>query len=224
MATGGGRKQLSEWERNRPLSEDEIERLLYDDNEFEDILDDIQYSDSEQEDNCEYEDTQSENEDLVSEGDEVLQPESIEGEIIQEYQNTCNINEILPDNFESNDEDDIPLSQIFNPNVIIPKLKLKGKDKHMWSGVPRSRVGRRSAKNVVYVRSGPKSHCQNAETELEVFNLFFNDLMLQEIILYTNERIEKDACRYQNRNLAAIKKIDKDELLALIGLLFFRHP
>nr|CAI5850959.1 unnamed protein product [Callosobruchus analis] len=64
---------------------------------------------------------------------------------------------------------------------------LFGKDGYKWSDTsPTCDTGKTPARNMVYIRPGP---AKELTEPLDVFSLFFNDDILSDILIYTNEGI-----------------------------------
>jgi len=96
-----------------------------------------------------------------------------------------------------------------------PQHIIKGKNGFKWSkNAPETR-GRHSIKT--YIPSG-KGAAKNIRTPLEAWTLLFTDKILNVIVLYTNEEIDR---KYPNSEVSFEHHLSVDELKAFIGLLYF---
>lgn len=97
---------------------------------------------------------------------------------------------------------------------------LFGKDGYKWSGIsPTPETGKTPARNVVYIRPGPVGSAKELTEPIDTFSLFFNDDILTDILIYTNQRILVLQNKYKTQN-ASTSVTSISELKALFGLLF----
>jgi len=96
-----------------------------------------------------------------------------------------------------------------------------GKDNEtMWTTTPLlSKYGKTPAANVVIHLPGPKGEARGLTDESQLFSLFVTDEMLQEIVKYTNQEIERRQSFYQSSQWF-IHPTNLTEIKALIGLLY----
>jgi hypothetical protein len=73
-----------------------------------------------------------------------------------------------------------------------------------WSTIPpkRSRI---SPENVMTKPAGLSEEAKAAVTEGDLWSLFFTEEILDEIVTWTNQKIE-DRCRQKNYSVATLKK------------------
>lgn len=93
-----------------------------------------------------------------------------------------------------------------------------GKDKTTkWTKEVR-RQGKRQRQNVLSEQSGVRPLAKNAKTEIECWNCFITDDILELILFHTNTYIHTIAKRYSRERDA--KQLDKTEFKAFLGLLY----
>ena len=98
---------------------------------------------------------------------------------------------------------------------------MSSKNRFRWSCRPQSEARIRTAeRNIVRFTQGPVKEAQDANTPEKAMMLLMTDEMIDEIVLWTNKRIEQDAANYK-RQTAAIGPTERAEVRALIGLLIF---
>lgn len=152
----------------------------------------------------EAEETDAENDLMESEASESDDHES-EDEIVAD--------EITAES-ESSDSDDQPLETLRHK-------VLYGKNGHKWYYEPfHPRNSRTSRSNIVLHLPGPKQNARGKRTKLETWELFFDEAMLDLVVVHTNEEICRNATNFQNQRY--ISETNKTEILALFGLLYLR--
>ncbi|XP_039286826.1 piggyBac transposable element-derived protein 4-like [Nilaparvata lugens] len=109
-------------------------------------------------------------------------------------------------------------SEISKLRIVPTVEELIGKKGFTWKTKEvGSNKGKTRDKNIVHVRPGPT---QKIDPDPEkCFNLLLSDNILDEIVLRTNEEIVRQRKNYKVVN-ATLKDVCKEELRALIGLLF----
>ncbi|XP_039954166.1 piggyBac transposable element-derived protein 4-like [Bactrocera tryoni] len=123
----------------------------------------------------------------------------------------------------SEEEDEIGADDISdddNDPVNPTKALLKGKNGHIWSTVARtsSKTPRRN-KICVSIQRLARGAAQNIVTEKDAFTTLLNEEIIDLIVLYTNQEIDRRAPKYENQRY--VHKTDSTEFKALIGLLLF---
>ncbi|PSN34708.1 hypothetical protein C0J52_21188 [Blattella germanica] len=95
---------------------------------------------------------------------------------------------------------------------------LQGKNGHSWTkkAPPASRT---PARNLVLRIPGPRGRARSIQTEVESWEILFSEDMVECITVHTNEEIERQAQKY-SESVHFVGKTDKDEIKALIGLLY----
>ncbi len=98
-----------------------------------------------------------------------------------------------------------------------------GKDGHIWRRKPKSQVGRAvSAKKQKFVL-GSCAEAVSVEDPLMLWNLLFDDKIIQEILLHTNEEIVVRTARRtaeKKPEQSYYNTCSKNEILATFGLLY----
>ena len=93
---------------------------------------------------------------------------------------------------------------------------LEGKNGYKWLSKAKE-TGKMFGKNIVHIRPGPIAEIRQILNPLSVFQLFISDDMLNRIVLYTNQQINK-----ANKNYKVAKQTFSDtdliELKALLGI------
>ncbi|XP_053963686.1 uncharacterized protein LOC128866745 isoform X2 [Anastrepha ludens] len=75
------------------------------------------------------------------------------------------------------------------------------------------------AMNVVYIRPGPYPGAKDAIGSIDAFGLFFNDEILNKVLLRTNEKIAQLREKYKIKD-CTVSDTNLCELKALLGLIF----
>lgn len=96
-----------------------------------------------------------------------------------------------------------------------------GKDGTVWLKTPFRRNVRTRAENIITQLPGVSQKSKSATSELECWNLFFSNDMLQNVLTYTNARIERKMASYPDLSKHTYMKVcSMVELKAVIGLLY----
>lgn len=96
-----------------------------------------------------------------------------------------------------------------------------GRNGFKWYSQPLvSKKTRTSAKNIVLHLPGPKGKAKDTKNVKEIWQLFFTDDILDIIVDSTNREIELRKSKYTSKQ-RYLQEIDKAELMALFGLLYF---
>lgn len=105
-----------------------------------------------------------------------------------------------------------------NSSVLQPTSRfLYGKNKHKWSSTPRPASTRTSRRNIVHFIPGPKGEARDLEEPLKLFSLFMTDMMLEQVVNFTNAEILIRKNKYKCES-HTVSLIDLQELKALFGL------
>ena len=75
-------------------------------------------------------------------------------------------------------------------------------------------------RNIVKEKPGPKRNGCQADTPLKLFELFFDDAMITEILTWTNQKIENVKSSYTSQP-GFLYNTSVTEIRALIGILLF---
>lgn len=93
-----------------------------------------------------------------------------------------------------------------------------GRDKvTKWYKTCLSKPSKTKKKNIVKILPGPKSNVKDAKSPIDVFSKFFDVSMLDQILRYTNSKIENLRLRYARPRDCT--ELTREELLATIGIL-----
>lgn len=129
--------------------------------------------------------------------------------------------------------DEQPLSNFSTTHLVrvlqVPKI-LRGKNKFLWSGMTpqRRRIPQR---NIILHPPGNIGAARHINSPQEAWMLFFNDDVLEQIVIHTNSEIEFQRQFYKNDRLdhddesssyrpSYTKPVDLIEMKALIGLYY----
>lgn len=88
-----------------------------------------------------------------------------------------------------------------------------------WKKEMPPKNSRTRSHNIISHIPGVKGVAKNMKSELEIWQLFFPDTLLSEIVANTNLFIQNSALKYQS-NPTFIKPTDIDEIKSLIGLFY----
>ena len=104
--------------------------------------------------------------------------------------------------------------------VVLDKKSQNDPETIVWTTKPPARGGRRPATNFLNNNSGEViGPARDCETEVDIFNLFFTQQMIEIVVKHTNARIrafnETDPSKKMD-------EIDPIEFRALVGLFYFR--
>ena len=81
-------------------------------------------------------------------------------------------------------------------------------------------VRRTPMRNIVKENPGPKGNGCQADTPLKLFELFFDDALITEIVTWTNQKIENVKTSYTSKP-GYLYNTSMTEIRALIGILLF---
>lgn len=98
---------------------------------------------------------------------------------------------------------------------------LRGKNGYKWSRNAPVRRNRQLSTNHI---GAPKGSSQNVKMPLEAWSLFFDDEILNCILIHTNEEIDREIAKIIANNITCKshhKRVEMLELKAMIGLLYF---
>lgn len=79
--------------------------------------------------------------------------------------------------------------------------------------------GKVPQKNIVYIRPGTSCLEKSAYTPKEYFKLLFTDELINLVLIYTNQEIQRQRENYKNKTSANLSNLTLSELNALFGLL-----
>ncbi|KAF2894673.1 hypothetical protein ILUMI_11500 [Ignelater luminosus] len=195
----------------RYLTDKELEEYLYDSDLYMDHINlDLQSSDSESD--CE---TRVEKQVDANDGNLANSRKSL-----LEYEESSSADET-----DSDDDQDIviparntrrrprPLAKMDKP-----KSDMKAPSGTVWKKSPMMQK-RRFAANVMKTASGLKQGIK-PQTPLEAFRLFFNDIAIELILLYTNQKLQAIKNRETRSSfLQKSRNFQKEEILGFIGFL-----
>lgn len=129
-------------------------------------------------------------------------------------------------------DDDIPLSEIgvqtssnraplTQEDHPVSRSRYLGKDGTAWLKTPFRQNVRTRAENIITQLPGVTQEAKSATSELECWGLFFSNEMLQNILRYTNVRIQRKivSCEDLSKH-TYIKECSMAEFKAFIGLLY----
>nr|CAI5858234.1 unnamed protein product [Callosobruchus analis] len=127
---------------------------------------------------------------------------------VEEDEIVCSPNE------NDSSDDEIPLSDL-------QRKVIYGKNGYKWYCKPFIQKNTRTLqKNIVLRLPGPKgAAARSAHTEYEAWKLFFTDDILSEILVHTNEEINRTKTKFLSEQ-RYIDITNKTELEALFGLLY----
>ncbi|KAK4318812.1 hypothetical protein Pmani_010235 [Petrolisthes manimaculis] len=94
------------------------------------------------------------------------------------------------------------------------------KSKYKWNCRPQSTSQKTPSRNILHIHPGPTDEARVADTPDKAFRLLFSDNILDEIVTWTNVRIEIEAAMYSKRS-AAHNPVERQELLSYLGILLF---
>ena len=111
----------------------------------------------------------------------------------------------------------------------VPSLTKKKGDKEEVKFVnqPTKTTGRQSSRDVIPNRPGLAEKAKDIENEIDAFRVFFDDNIIDTIVTNTNKRINMSIEKIpvetvESGKFPHIKPIDRIDLLATIGLMYFR--
>lgn len=126
---------------------------------------------------------------------------------------------------EDNDNDDLPVDDASSDDdVSLARYRnYFGKNRFRWSSQPPVSRSRTLQHNIVQQPPGLKRNFRDVlnrnTTPSDLWQLFFTDDMLREIVKHTNEKIRKIRPNYQNQS--CVRDLDVMELKAFIGMLYY---
>ena len=103
-----------------------------------------------------------------------------------------------------------------------------GKNKISWNSIKQNNnCGRAPNHNVIVGREGPRGVARHAKTEVDAWNLFISDEMLEIIIKYTNEKITSFREKFsetleQSNKYTYCKLVEMTEVRAVFGIMYLR--
>ncbi|XP_060879204.1 piggyBac transposable element-derived protein 4-like [Metopolophium dirhodum] len=97
--------------------------------------------------------------------------------------------------------------------------EIVGKNGFVWKTECNYSSGKVPQKNIVHIRPGPSYLAKSAYTPKECFKLFFTDELINLVLIYTNQEIQRQRENYKNKNSANLSDLTLSELNALFGLL-----
>uniref|UniRef100_A0A1B6C0U6 PiggyBac transposable element-derived protein domain-containing protein n=1 Tax=Clastoptera arizonana TaxID=38151 RepID=A0A1B6C0U6_9HEMI len=97
-----------------------------------------------------------------------------------------------------------------------------GKDEEtIWTNVPfRSKFARTSSSNIITHLPGPRGEAREIVDEDKLFSLYITDEMIENIVHFTNDEMERSRIKYTNTDLPFLRPTNVIETKALIGLLY----
>lgn len=97
--------------------------------------------------------------------------------------------------------------------------EIVGKNGFIWKTECNYSSGKVPQKNIVHIRPGPSYLAKSAYTPKECFKLFFTDELINLVLIYTNQEIQRQRENYKNKTSANLSDLTLSELNALFGLL-----
>ncbi|XP_071056421.1 piggyBac transposable element-derived protein 4-like [Onthophagus taurus] len=115
-------------------------------------------------------------------------------------------------------ESDISDSEIIDSSGSSKKNVILGKNGYKWSTLepPRTKTQHR---NIVVKIPGLQGPAKNVTNEFEAWKILFTADMIESIVVYTNQEIERQKLCY-NMDTRYVQFTDVSEILALIGILY----
>lgn len=98
----------------------------------------------------------------------------------------------------------------------------RGRNRFKWSKVPPSIVGKTRQHNITMHLPGPRREAKdlgNKPQPIEIWQLFFSDLMIQRIIHWTNMHISIYRSKWKNQKRPELQNVDLVEMKAFLGLI-----
>lgn len=129
----------------------------------------------------------------------------------------------VPPAEESDDGgDDIDISAYPNSEDEDQRNFFIGKDQvTLWTDKPLSSIYTRTpSRNILTHLPGPKGRARGLTKEIDIFELFITDEMVQLIVDYTNEEMDRKKL-LRSRDYVYQNHTDLTEMKSLIGLLYF---
>ena len=110
---------------------------------------------------------------------------------------------------------------------IIPSQNKKKNTKVKFTNQPTKTAGRQSSRDVISNKPGLSTKSNGIENELQAFQLFFTDKILDIIVSRTNKRIDASIGEIspdtlQNGKYPHLKPVDRIDVLSVIGLMYLR--
>ncbi|XP_045763663.1 piggyBac transposable element-derived protein 4-like [Maniola jurtina] len=184
----------------QPLNPDEIALIL------------------EQDEDYSPQDTDSEEEDCVSEDDV---RSDFEDDVVDVIENTTPEDRLEePEQTDpSSESHQLEVTPSSSRRIItLSQRSIRGKNNNIWATVKGRSTGRTSAINIVRINRGPARMCRNIVDPLLCFQLFIKDEIVEEIVKWTNVEMVR-----KRENLKEISASYRDttetEIWALIGIL-----
>lgn len=104
-------------------------------------------------------------------------------------------------------------------SIIRPRQNImRGKNQHKWSTKPRDPRTRTVARNVLHIVPGPTGIAKEISKPKELFHLFVEEEMIDDIVQYTNVEINIKNNKY-NSSKYTTTQTSAHEIKALLGLL-----
>lgn len=109
-----------------------------------------------------------------------------------------------------------------SPIVTFQNSSYRSTSGFQWSCQPQtSATTRTAARNIMPAFTpGPTPEASNADTPEKCFTLFFEDQIIDEIVTWTNIRIDAEAAKYQRRT-ATVQRTTAAEVRAMLGIFIF---
>uniref|UniRef100_A0A913HC22 DDE_Tnp_1_7 domain-containing protein n=1 Tax=Strongyloides stercoralis TaxID=6248 RepID=A0A913HC22_STRER len=212
------------------LKKEEIQKILKETDDFSDDDDNGSYNER---DNVEEDDVEDDYIDLtdneIDENTPNLTDDEVPIKCSNNSKNICGIN-------SSSDEDELPQYKPITKKrvkennhvwfteqpgtfILLPKKNmLKGKNNYEWS-TQSPTIRKIPARNIIKSSPGPKGEAKNVSNPLEAWCLFFDEEMLDMIVIYTNQEIERQRDNYFYKS-SWVKNTNAIEIRAYISLLY----
>lgn len=95
-----------------------------------------------------------------------------------------------------------------------------GKNRTKWSKICSPKTVRTRKQNIVTHLPGVKRAGQNAKTPLQCFELLFDNQMIDDIVQWTNVKLQDESEKYDLNHKYVSRNTDRVEIRALFGLLY----
>ena len=108
---------------------------------------------------------------------------------------------------------------------IIPSQNKKKNTEVKFMNQPTKTTGHQSSRDVISNKPGLSAKSNGIENELQAFQLFFTDKILDIIVSHTNKRIDASigeipSDTLQNGKYPHLKPVDRIDVLSVIGLMY----
>jgi hypothetical protein len=96
-----------------------------------------------------------------------------------------------------------------------------GKNQYKWAKAPPTRAVRTPRHNIIMKFPSTTLTTGAPKDPFSLWHLYFDDEVLDHILLWTNAKIDCVRQKYSDKSKAELQNLDLDELLAFLGLLIY---